>query len=166
MRPSPDLLHLPLIIPPQYEFIGVFRACFWHGAPPVTSGCVHMFPVSCLFPDSYLPALVGCIVCANLSGFVWIKCAFKTVGSSFQGVKINFHMLIQGGTCPGFKSPWRPAAVGQLAMHVSKKAQQSQITGFIKWPTNDIKLFLCLKKRIFAFDRGSAADFPPLLCNP
>lgn len=86
-----------------------------------------MFPVSCLFPDSYLPAFVGCIVCADLSGFVWIKCAFKTVGPSFQDVQINFDMLIQGGTCPGGL-----AAVAQLAMHTSKKAQQSQFTGFIK----------------------------------
>lgn len=63
LRPGPDLFHLSLIIPPppQYEFIGVFRACSWRGAPPVFSGCVHMFPVSCLFPDSSLLDAFPCL---------------------------------------------------------------------------------------------------------
>lgn len=115
-RPGPDLLHLPLIIPPPTVWVhrclsGLFLA--WNSS----SHFWMRAHVSSLLPVSLLDALFVLIYLV-LSGW---NVHLKHWDHHFRVLKINFDMLIQGGTCPGFKSPWRPAAVGQLAMHVSKK---------------------------------------------
>lgn len=50
-------LTCPSLSPPPSMTSSVsLRLVFWCGALPVISGSVHMFPLSCLFPDLYSPA--------------------------------------------------------------------------------------------------------------